>query len=331
MSDEVRGIGIFMGGVDAARLSEAALRGCRERAGFDGPIELVATTAHPHLDALRAAVAQDAAATLTLDLPDLSAFFARQDLQIGAGGGAAWERCCIGAPTVALVGADNQCVVVDELRRVGAAATLSGNVPPTQDAIGALVRDLLRDAPRRRRLAERAAALVDGRGAERVALALCAPAVRVRAATADDAAAMHRWRNHPVTRAASHDDASIDAADHARWLQRTLADPARRLLVGHVGATDVGVVRFDALGDGDQRVSLYLDPALHGLGLGAAMLRAGEAQRRSDDVPLRRFVASVLEGNAASRHLFTSAGYRYADGIWSKPADASASQEVHSC
>ena len=76
----------------------------------------------------RQACAAIAGTTLTLDEPDLAAFFARHDLQIGAGGGATWERCCIGAPTIAIVVAANQSAVVPALDRLGAlrAASLPG-------------------------------------------------------------------------------------------------------------------------------------------------------------------------------------------------------------
>lgn len=47
--------------------------------------------------------------------PDLSAFFGRYDLQIGAGGGATWERCFVGAPTLAVAYADNHAPVLAPL------------------------------------------------------------------------------------------------------------------------------------------------------------------------------------------------------------------------
>ena len=68
----------------------------------------------------------------------MAAFFARHDLQVGAGGGATWERCCIGSPMVALVLAANQSMVVSALDCLGAlrAASLPGrdslSTPPRQ-------------------------------------------------------------------------------------------------------------------------------------------------------------------------------------------------------
>ncbi len=226
------------------------------------------------------ACAQRAHTKLTLDAPDLSAFFGRHDLQIGGGGGATWERCCLGAPSIAVMVADNQRSVVPALADLGVLEAASLDAPDGDpQSLAVVLRALLPDAQRRQRLAEAGRALVDGRGAQRVALCLLADTAVVRAGTMQDARLLHAWRNHPRVRQASHDPAEIPLAAHLRWLESVLRDPARLLLLAEVGGIPVGSVRFDAGSDGQYEVSLYLDPALQGLGLGLgrAVLRAGEA------------------------------------------------------
>jgi UDP-2,4-diacetamido-2,4,6-trideoxy-beta-L-altropyranose hydrolase len=163
----VQSIGIFMGGVDAGNLSTTALHACRA-AGFSGPVEVATTSSNPHLAALRFSIGQDVAATLSVDLPELSGFFARHDLQVGASGGATWERCCIGAPTLALIAADNQRQVLLPLVSSGAVQALT-NAPPTTEQVAQAIKSLINDPGVRQRLSLRAMALVDGRGASRVA------------------------------------------------------------------------------------------------------------------------------------------------------------------
>ncbi len=172
--EAVRSIGIFMGGTDAANVSMLAWRALREGLGFRGAIEIATTSGNPNLAALREAASRDAGTQLALDQPDLAAFFARHDLQIGAGGGATWERCCIGAPTLAVIAADNQRPVLLPLQALGVLRVLADE-PPSQAAIAAAARELIENPAQRRRLAERAKALVDGLGATRVATALLAP------------------------------------------------------------------------------------------------------------------------------------------------------------
>lgn len=171
--EPVRSIGIFMGGTDAAGLSAVALNAL-EQIGFPGTIEIATTQGNPHLASLRARAAARSRLAITLDQRDLADFFARHDLQIGAGGGATWERCCIGAPTLAVIAADNQRPVLLPLQDMGVLRVLSepGEEPPTADAIAAAVRELIENPALRRSLAERATALVDGRGAQRVAAVL---------------------------------------------------------------------------------------------------------------------------------------------------------------
>jgi UDP-2,4-diacetamido-2,4,6-trideoxy-beta-L-altropyranose hydrolase len=163
----VESIGIFMGGVDAADASELALAAC-DAAGFGGPVEIATTSTNPHLTGLHAAVARRPRTTLLLDQPDLATFFARHGLQIGAGGGATWERCCIGVPTLALVVADNQRPVLEPLARLGVMRLVAPG-PLSIASLAAELSPLLVDAELRAGLSTRAQALVDGRGAGRVA------------------------------------------------------------------------------------------------------------------------------------------------------------------
>ena len=292
----VRSIGIFMGGTDSAGMSERSLEACRVDGGFDGEIEIATTAANPHLAELAEACRRWPRTSLRVDAPDLVGFFARHDLQIGAGGGASWERCCIGAPTVALVCADNQREVVEGLSALGVLATPDGNDPLSAASIGAAVTALAADGERRRDMSERARRLVDGLGARRVALRLAAHRLVLRPATLDDAALMLAWRNDPATRSMSHDAEMIAGADHREWLRRTLADPSRMLMMASVGARPVGVIRFDREPDDHARVSLYLDPSLHGLGLGGHAPRTRRALRART---LR--TAVTLRGDRARR------------------------------
>lgn len=307
-STVVRSVGIFMGGTDPAKLSGTALAACRDVARFDGPIEVVSTRSNPQLAALRDAVSASPSTRLSLDLPDLAAFFARHDLQMGAGGGASWERACIGAPTLVLCGAENQRIVTHALEALGAAAVTEGGRNDAQ-AIGKAVAALIASPQRRLHLAQRGRELVDGRGACRVALRMLANQLRLRPAHGDDARLILEWRNHPATRAVSRQSEPIELAAHLNWMGQVLADPDRLLRIGQVGDIPVGVFRLDRTRDGAAEVSLFLDPGLHALGLGAALLRAGEAEARQ--IGVRQLCATVLDGNAASRSLFESAGFRF--------------------
>lgn len=299
--DSVRSIGVFMGGVDPGDQSARALEAIA-LAGFEGPVEIVTTSANPNLARLKEAAARRANTQVSLDLPNLAAFFARHDLQIGAGGGASWERCCIGAPTLLCVIAPNQSAVAPRLAEEGVAALAA---TPSANGIAQALGPLITDPERRRALSQASKALVDGLGAQRAALAMAAETLTVRPATRADAAMMFEWRNHPSTRAVSGTGEPLVWNDHRDWLERALADPTRAVFVGEIGGRSVGVIRFDFAQPRRAEVSLYCDPDLHGLGLGPALLRAGEEAADPAIIDAR-----VLEGNIASQRLFALSGYR---------------------
>jgi UDP-2,4-diacetamido-2,4,6-trideoxy-beta-L-altropyranose hydrolase len=321
--DQVRSIGVFMGGTDQHNASGAALDILRCEVGFAGPIEIVTTATAPHAERLSRKCADDGAATMSIDLSDLSAFFGRHDLQIGAGGTSSYERACIGAPTIAVVLAANQLAVVPILDRLGVvrAATIPGiaetGLVPGADGLAAVATALLAQPALRRAMAERARALVDGRGAQRVALSLVADTLALRSAVTADANLLHEWRNAPATRAVSSNDAAIAYDDHVKWMAAVLASPVRRLFVGMVGTLPVGAIRFDLNDQSAWEISLYTDPALHGLGLGSRMLAAGERAIMAEHASWQRiaFHAKVEAGNAPSARMFAKAGYR-ADIDW---------------
>lgn len=304
-NEQVRSIGIFMGGTDPMDASSLVLEACRVHAGFSGLIEVATTSANPHFSALQAACGRWPDTDVLIDQEELSGFFARHDLQIGAGGGATWERCCIGAPTLALICADNQKVVVPALYRLGAVDTV---MPLSAATVGNAVTTLLGDPERRAKLSAASKRLVDGLGARRVALMMLRDMLLVRPARMDDAHLMFEWRNHPATRQSARDDREISWADHEAWIKRTLDNPQRCLLIAEVGHCPVGVIRFDFKGT-QAEVSLYLDPALHGLGLGKRMLHAGEASAMTAWPRLEVITAEALEDNLGSQRLFLDAGY----------------------
>lgn len=331
--EQVRSIGVFMGGTDPGGASRHALLACRQ-AGFRGVVEVVSTSMNPYLDELRQACATHGPTTLTLDAPDLTAFFSRHDLQIGAGGGATWERCCMGAPTVGMALADNQITVIQSLAAQGAMfAAHSGLIDcprKLSDTLRQALEHLLHSADARRRLGSRAQALVDGCGSQRVALAMLGHRLTLRRATPRDAQLLHGWRNHPAIRQVCGDPEPISWEQHEAWMTRVCASHTRWLWVAYVGAMPVGSIRFDTLPHGHLEVSLYLDPAFAGLGLGTHLLQTGEDTMQkclSSDFVVE---AEVLPDNAMSRRLFTSAGYdggprRFHKTVLAQPRCSSAS------
>jgi UDP-2,4-diacetamido-2,4,6-trideoxy-beta-L-altropyranose hydrolase len=86
----------------------------------------------------------------------MAQLMADSDLAIGAAGATAWERCCLGLPSLMLVLADNQRGLAQALAKAGAAQVIEPADLPRMDWSALLTMD------------RKAAALVDGEGVGRV-------------------------------------------------------------------------------------------------------------------------------------------------------------------
>lgn len=92
------------------------------------------------------------------------------DLSIGASGSTAWERCCLGLPSLMVVQASNQQGIADALDAAGAAKNLgSANDPGFARKLLDSVEQLVRFPGQLKRMSEQARHITDGLGASRVA------------------------------------------------------------------------------------------------------------------------------------------------------------------
>jgi UDP-2,4-diacetamido-2,4,6-trideoxy-beta-L-altropyranose hydrolase len=112
------------------------------------------------------------AARLQVDVADMAGLLTEADLAIGAAGGSAWERCCLGLPSLLLVLADNQRPGTQALASAGAALPL-GAVADLPTSLPAALQTLATPA-RLQAMSAAAAEITDGLGAARVADALLA-------------------------------------------------------------------------------------------------------------------------------------------------------------
>ncbi|MBB3297575.1 UDP-2,4-diacetamido-2,4,6-trideoxy-beta-L-altropyranose hydrolase [Rhizobium sp. BK077] len=108
-------------------------------------------------------------ARVRVDVTDMALLMADSDLAIGAAGGSAWERCCLGLPSLTVILADNQRQSAHALSSRKAVIALDPNGPESlaeslPKALSALIGDGLEA------MVERVSAVgIDGLGAVKVA------------------------------------------------------------------------------------------------------------------------------------------------------------------
>lgn len=159
---------VSMGGVDLDNATAVVLAALAPGAlPPEARVTVVMGAQAPWRDAVRALAATlPWPVAVQTDVRDMAALLADADLVIGAAGSSAWERCCLGVPTLLVVLAANQAPIAAALdaagagRLLGTPATIPSALPPALAA--AHNPGWLATA------SARARALCDGRGADRV-------------------------------------------------------------------------------------------------------------------------------------------------------------------
>lgn len=117
---------VSMGGVDKGNATGQVLETLKQCSLPSDSRVTVALGAHaPSLQEVsRLAASMPWKTEVRVDIKDIGNVMAESDLAIGAAGTMAWERCCLGLPTLAIVLADNQRRGAEALAACGAAFIL---------------------------------------------------------------------------------------------------------------------------------------------------------------------------------------------------------------
>lgn len=300
---------VTLGGVDVDNVSGVVLDIVESMAlGGGYRIQVVMGANAPHLAAVRKQAARMAVPTeVHAGTHAMARLMADADIAIGAAGTTAWERCCLGLPSLMAVLASNQRPTAENLHLAGAAISLgSPDRPEFAQQLAGNLRTLLDDRERRLAMTAAAVTVTDGLGANRVAAELVSAPVAVEPAEMADAMLVWNWRNADAAGHARRAQADTSLEDHLQWFARALSSPDRLLLMGRAGGETVGHVRFDRVGR-LATVSIVLAPEMRGRGLGCPLLTAaiGAAKRQG----MASFKAVVHVENTPSRRIFEKAGF----------------------
>lgn len=264
---------------------------------------------HAIVGKMRPGYAAAAAENITFHehIGDMAAFMDRMDLAIGAGGVSLWERCSRGLPGITVVINDNQIPGTAIAEAAGATVSMAVEDIGSAEDISAILKPLLDDPAKRETMGTAGRRLVDGRGAERLAM-IMGP-VDIRAATAEDAECFWYWANEPGVRTAAFDSNPIPWSTHQEWYRRKLAEENALLFVAEIEGLPVGQVRFD-FGEKscEWEIDVSVAPESRGLGIGTEMLIKAVAAFRTARA-CATATAWVKKDNTASRKTFEKVGF----------------------
>jgi len=296
---------VFFGGVDAGNHTGQVLDVLIDL-DLDIQVNVVIGQQHPQKEKIKQQCAQHHM-SCHIQTNQMATLMAQADLAIGAGGTSVWERCSLGLPSVCITTADNQAQQVHDLQLAGLVLG-----PTCQEDPYAFLTSFLQNLDAKCKVlqtqSQRGMALVDGKGAVKVATEIHAQALRMRLAKAQDVRNIFNWRNHPLVRKNSVNAQEISWSAHSQWFEQQLINSNRPILVGEVDTKPVGVVRFD-ISKNEAEVSIYLVPDSEFKGWGGFLLDQAEAWLRHHYPEVRTLHALVLPNNEPSKKLFSKLNY----------------------
>lgn len=294
----------------------------------DIAIDVVLGSRAPHIDAIRAQVAKMGKHVhLWTDVADMAAMMGEADLVIGAPGTSTWERGCLGLPSLLVGIAENQRDNATIVAETGAGLVAGFLTTESRETVGAKLAThfhaLKNSTTQRKKMARAAMNLCDGRGTQRVVVAML-PAtplrdgrkLHLRIVEAGDEALLMDWQRAPETRRYALNPAIPSAEEHHNWLMERLASVADWFLIAEVEGDPAAYVRLDWIGEDNGRpeylISIATARTYHRQGIAGALLQAVRQL-----APGAHFYAKILSDNLASLSLFIRADYSLAaDGYF---------------
>lgn len=166
---------LSLGGTDPAGLTLPLLQQLLAQPACSAlQFDVLISSSAPALAALRHFCQQQPRVQLHVDCQAVAPLLAAADLAIGAAGSSAWERCCLGLPSIQLIIAANQREISRQLNQHGAVLSVDASHADHNACTEVVTQllQLLHNPQLRLSLSQHAATLCDGHGSERVSDAL---------------------------------------------------------------------------------------------------------------------------------------------------------------
>lgn len=306
---------VTMGGVDKFNLTGrilSALEGMPNALPSTCRITVVMGEHAPGLRDVRNVAARMPWSTeVCVNVTDMARRMMQADLAIGALGTTAWERCCLGLPTLGVVLADNQKSGAEHLEKIGAVALLPIDV--TMETVLERKLALVQQPNVLREMQKSCYQVTDGRGVSRLLQRLQLSSrlpknVIMRMMQEHDLPMVLAWRNHPQVKRYMLTSHNISEQEHQAWFDRASQDKARALLIYECMGKPLGFVQFSGVFD-DQGApwGFYVSPqAPKGTGraLGEAAVYYGFSQ-----LGVKKILGEVMPENEASKRFHERLGF----------------------
>lgn len=134
--------------------------------------------------------------------------------------------------------------------------------------------------------------------------------MRIRVANLSDLIDIFEWRNDVHSRSVFINNRIVSLEAHKEWFEYSLKNPLRRLYLGLVNNTKIGVVRFDVdINSNKSEVSINLNPKFRGKGYGFKLLSRALELYLVSEKKVATFIAKVKKDNIPSLKIFEKCNF----------------------
>jgi UDP-2,4-diacetamido-2,4,6-trideoxy-beta-L-altropyranose hydrolase len=277
---------------------------------------IIVTANNQYLDQMKCLIEKSKANTeLKSNVEKMSDLMAWADIAVSAGGTSTWELAFMGVPMITLAIADNQCQIVEELKKARVAVNAGWHKDITPSMIAENISKLICDPKKRSEMSQRSQALVDGNGADRVLKVLrCVSSsqeikcVQLRRVQKGDEDFLWHLANGQDVRFASFSTKMIPWEDHIKWFRKQLNDPSCIFFIATFENIPIGQVRFK-IKDGEATISVSVEKEYRKRNLGSEIIRIS-TQKIFDSTTTKKVHAYVKIDNTVSVLAFQKAKYK---------------------
>jgi UDP-2,4-diacetamido-2,4,6-trideoxy-beta-L-altropyranose hydrolase len=155
---------VSMGGIDKDNLTGKVLNALNHLPlPSSCQITVVLGANAPWISIVQLQAANMLSTKVLINVQDMAQLMADSDLAIGAAGSSAWERCCLGLPTLMLVMAENQREAATSIERAGAAFAIDSG-ENLQSELSSQIATLIKDKNLMKNLTKNALNVTSGHG-----------------------------------------------------------------------------------------------------------------------------------------------------------------------
>lgn len=251
------------------------------------------------------------------DAETMKRFMIKSDIAISAGGQTLYELARAQTPTIAICVAENQRLALEAWDRKGFIKYI-GWYGKAESRISKTIKSFAPIKERRKssKIAER---FIDGQGAKRLVKELLkfnkSDGMLLKNLNNKDMVDLFNWRNNPEVRKNFFNSHKITWDEHKDWFEKITNEITASVYVAFQGKEKVGTIRYEDKGNFIS-VSVMLNPAFIGKGLGPQIIILGTEKFIKERKPSKRIVAEIKKENRASIKAFIKAGYKKNDTVY---------------